>query len=566
MIIGHPTQDPLNPLRDAPDYQTFLQTLLKNPGAFAAYYFDFEMEPYQMVMMKLGAGIPVTEQEARDAGALDEGDFRYDPRNRNSLILLPAGHGKSTLIAKVLPIFELCRNPNIRQILVMKSDSDVKKYSISIRKILQSNEKLIRDFGPFRPSDPDEVWNSEAINVAKRTILDEHNTIEFFGAGGTILGHRCDLLIMDDVVTEKNSLTPEMRDKYHKWFDETVATAPRYMWPWDQKTGRVKVPKGIYWPEEIRYERLVVSGTTFHPEDLYAKMKNDRNYNYVRFDCYLDPGETIPLSPKLMPLTRLKEEEESAGLLSFNRRYRNAPFDESEMAFQKAWIYGGEWKGIDWPGCLDESRSFGDYEKDWYITGGFDPATGRGSRQSTWPSYIVLGTDDSFEDGDGFKYYIIDIFRQQMGLEDQISVLLDGDDRKNIPGFHKLYDYDIMLAETNSFCTWIMDHHRVVDATLNRIPIKGYENQKRKEDPEMNVRKMEPEFMNGRISIPYKTPEDKLKAKELIKQLLLFPKGVHDYCMALYFAYHAADRRKSQYRSFYRPGFSGRTVKNPHYA
>lgn len=560
-MVLEPTQWPQNPLRNNPDYQTLLQTLLQNPAAFAAYYFDFEMEPYQITLLKLAAGFPITEEEA---DVMDPEDFRYDWHNRKSLILLPAGHGKSTLICKVLPIFEICRNPNVRIILIMKSDNDVKKYSSSIRKILMSNEKLMRDFGPFRPPES-EVWNSESINVFKRTILDEHNTIEFFGAGGTILGHRCDVLIMDDVVTEKNSLTPEMRDKYEKWFDETVATAPRYLWPRDTG-GRVKVPHDVFWPENVGYERLVVCGTRFHPEDLYYKMKRDTSYNYLKYDCYRDIEEKIPLSPKLMPIERLKEEEGSSGLLSFNRRYRNEPFDESEMAFQKAWIYGGEWRGVEWPGSLDESRSFGEYDPDWYITLGFDPATGRGSRKSTWPSYVVLGTNEEYEEGDdGFKYNVIDVFRQQMGMEDQISVLLDGDSQKKIPGFYEMYRYDKALVEANSFCTWITDHRRVHDAVLNRVPISGYENQKRKEDPEMNVRKMEVAFMNGLVGIPYRTPADKLQAKELIRQLLLFPKGIHDYCMALWFAYYAAERKKAQFKSFYRPGFSGKLVKNPHF-
>lgn len=569
MYIGHPTLDPLNPLREADDYQAFLNVMLKNPGAFSAYYFDYEMEPYQITVLKLAAGFPITFEESE---IYAKEDYRWNAKNKKSLILLPAGHGKSTLICKVLPIFELCRNPNIRMIMIMKNDKDVGKYSTSIRKILETDAKLIRDFGPFKPSSDFEPWNSEAINVYKRKILDEHNTIEFFGAGGSILGHRCDFAIMDDIVTDKNSNTAEQRDKYEKWFDETVATAPRYQWPRDER-GRIKIPDGIYWPpqEEVYYERLVVCGTTFHPEDLYYKLKNDKNYNYVRYDCWKDGDPTKPLSPKLMPIERLKEEEESAGPISFARRYRNIAYNEEEMGFQRSWVYGGEWHGVEFPGCLDRERSWGEYPSDAFVAVGFDPATGRGRKNNTWPSYVVLAADDEFEEGkDRFQYYLVDIFRRMVGLEDQISVLLDGDSVTGLPGFYTQYNYDIAVVETNSFCTWVMDHHRIKEATNpsrgpNRANIKGYDNQKKKEDAEMNVLKMQPLFMNGLISIPYKTPQDQLKAKELIDQLLLFPKGVHDYCMAMWFAYIGAEKRKNTLKSFYRPGFSGKFVKNPAY-
>jgi len=541
MLKVHP--DPLKPLDYVTDEATFKYVMTHCPDVFIAYYGGLEVEPYQRQFLTQA------HEEMR------------------SLILLPARHGKSTLLSKWLPIWEMCINPNIRIILIMKTKDDVKAYANGIMNILQSNTKLIRDFGPFY--NRDNVWSTSFFNIAKRQIMDEHLTLEFFGAGGKVLGHRSDLVIVDDVVTDDTGGTPERRREQLRWFREEVQTSPGLIFPRDEETGKPEIPEGISWPTDVSYERIVVAGTRFHPQDLYFTLERDSTYKKLYFDCFWnhethtsDPTQTSALWPRHMPVKELKREIKSLGILSFNKRFRNIAFDEAEMAFPEVYIRGGEYDGVTYDGCLDRSRSFGDYDDEWFISLGFDPASGSTSKQSTYPSYIVLGTDNSV---DPPKRYIVDLFRKQMPVEDIISVLLDGDEGRGLPGFYDLYHYDVGKIEVNAVQKWLLQHQRVKDALLQGIRLEPHQTSGNKWDPTMGVKSMAAMFANSNISIPYKTAHDRAKAGEFINQLVMFPKGVYDFCMALWFAELAARDAQTKYEGYYLAGHSGRFRTNPYW-
>ena len=559
--------------------EQYLQVIHHHPEVFAALYFDYEMEPYQAEMLHF----------ARD--------------HQRSLIRVPAQHGKSSLISKVFPVWEIVCNPNIRIVLIMKTNEDTSDYSEQIRnKLADPDEKIVKDFGPF--FDPRLTWTTNQFNVAQRQIKDVHYTMEFFGAGGKVLGHRCEIMIVDDVVTEETAKTPGQRSTQSKWFREQVQTGPQYMWTrleihpqelkeriidgqedyirWAQhrlgwsvdgkKLVLLKVPEGIYWPTDITYQRVVVCGTTFHPKDLYYELQQDKSYAPLYFDCFThDPetGEVGALWPAQQPLHALYAERESAGVLSFNKRFRNIALDEGELVFREEMIKGGELDGVEYLGILDEERSWGDYDESWFRTMGHDPASGSTSRFSTWPSYICLGVDQEHNR----KMNLIDLFRRQMGIEDIITVLLDGDERRGLPGFWKDYMYQRGLLEANACQRWLLQHHRVLEAIKDGtgshprvpVPLEPHYTGSNKWDEVMGMSSIVRYVQNSTYSVPYKYPADKAKAEPLITQLLEFPKGTFDYVMALWFATLAAEAMVQQFESFYLKGHTGRMVTNPMY-
>ena len=81
------TTDPLTPLGRAEDEAQFKNILTHMPEVFVAYYGDLEIEPYQAAIMN------------------------HARHHMRSLILLPAQHGKSTLMSKWFPIWEIAANP-----------------------------------------------------------------------------------------------------------------------------------------------------------------------------------------------------------------------------------------------------------------------------------------------------------------------------------------------------------------------------------------------------------------------------------------------------------------------
>jgi hypothetical protein len=477
----------------------------------------------------------------------------------------------------------------------MKTERDAFSYSDLIRnKLSDETEKIVTDFGPFLPGKGAQ-WSQAQFNVAQRQIKDPHFSMEFYGAGGPVLGHRCDIVIVDDVVTEETAKTQGQRETQLKWFREQVQTGPKYMWPlqdfpveevrqrvldgdeemvsWAQhiisrdrknKTVRLlKVPRGIFWPGDITYQRIVVCGTTFHPKDLYFELDKDKTYRSLYFDCYTHDeksGELGALWPAQMPLDALEAEKESSGVLSFNKRFRNIALDEGELVFKEAMVMGGELDGIEYKGILDRERSWGDFHESWFRTIGCDPASGSTTRFSTWPSYVALGVD---EQDPKRKMHLIDIFRRQMGIEDIISVLLDGVPERAIPGFYKLYRYQRGLVEANACQRWLLQHHRVKEAMERRVPLEPHYTGSNKWDEVMGMSSIVRYVQNSLYSVPYATPADQAKAAPLIEQLLQFPKGIFDFVMALWFATLGAEAMVQQFESYYLPGHTGRMVANP---
>jgi hypothetical protein len=351
----------------------------------------------------------------------------------------------------------------------------------------------------------------------------------------------CDLVICDDIVTEENSATREQREKLKSKFETSVQTGPQSKWTyrrspqgWYESSKCLAVPPDVSWPRDINYERIVVCGTRFHPQDLYNKLEKDPTYKRLYFDCWKNQDETAPLWPGQWTKLGLDRERRSLGVLSFNKRYRNIAIDEGELAFRREWMRGGTLHDVEFPGCLDESRSFGDFDPKWFKVLGFDPASGSKTKWSSWPSFSVLGVDPEETPQ---KRYLIDIYRSQMGFDDILSVILDGNPNKGLPGFWKEYHYDLAKVEANSYGTWVLENDRMKEAQLEKgLVIQAHYTGRNRVDPETGVMSMGRMFMDGLVSIPYKTASDQVKAAEFLEEFELFPKGFYDLVMATWFA------------------------------
>uniref|UniRef100_A0A6M3KCE4 Putative terminase n=1 Tax=viral metagenome TaxID=1070528 RepID=A0A6M3KCE4_9ZZZZ len=513
-ITSRPTVDSkLDAALQAESEAEYLWLMTRMPELFAATYFDYELAPFQIELLN----------HARN--------------NRRSLILVPKGHGKSSLVAKVLPILEICSNPNVRIILIMKTAEDASAYAGIVRTELIDNQRLIEDFGPFH--DP-RAWAAQSFNVSGRQIKDPHYTLEIYGVGGKYLGHRSELTICDDIVTEENSWTREQREKLKQRFETAIQTGPQSMWglnnphcKWEESSASLKVPKGVYWPTDINYDRIVVCGTRFHPQDLYNKLEHDPTYANLYFDCWTDKEETSPLWPSMWTKDKLESEKKSLGTLSFNKRYRNIALDESELGFKYEWIYGGSREGEDFPGCLDRNREFGEYPEGLNVVTGFDPASGSTSRYATFPSFVCIGFDPD-KPLETRERYVIDIFRSQTGFDELIDVLLDGRPAKGIPGWRAKYNHSTVVIEKNGYGTMFIDNDRMRRAQAQGLRVVPHWTQSSKMDPIDGAFTMQGIVKQGLLRIPY-GPRSQKKADEFIDQFLTFPKGIVDWCMSTWF-------------------------------
>jgi len=115
---------------------------------------------------------------------------------------------KTTIGSELYPIWRICQCRNYERNGVFKNDDAGKDSLKAIKVELQTNERLIADYGRFMPT-PDEAkrfgykWTEHKFDVAGRTRKSRSSTVNFVGYSGQVLGVRCHHGHCDDAVTEE---------------------------------------------------------------------------------------------------------------------------------------------------------------------------------------------------------------------------------------------------------------------------------------------------------------------------------------------------------------------------
>ena len=188
----------------------------------------------------------------------------YEPGDKDLLIVnTPPEHAKSTTITVNYALYEICRNPNIRIIIVSKTQAMAQKFLLSIKNRLTHPryQDLHLAFGPpggFEKNS--DSWKQDLIYLSSeaRDSGEKDPTVQAIGVRGHIYGARADLIIMDDCVDHTNA------HEYEKQID----------WIQSEVMSRVDNDGG----------KLLVVGTRLRPRDLYSELRDPMRY----------PDETSP--------------------------------------------------------------------------------------------------------------------------------------------------------------------------------------------------------------------------------------------------------------------------------
>lgn len=472
-----------------------------------------------------------------------------------SLTLYPAGHGKTTIISTLLPIWALCKDPNQRIAIIAKNEVDAKGIMRSIHAELLGNEQLIRDFGQFfpPPDDKEKAWSIERIDIAQRTVMRKEGSIQIYGSKGNVLGKRFDWVICDDVVTEKNSATPEQRGQMMEWFNLGVETMPEH-------------------PES----RLTVVGTLFDPEDLYHSLRDlmlpetqESIYKLQREDAVKDEEKHLTLWPERWTWERLMTQKVKMGTLDFNKRYRNIAVDKSRIVFLHEYLWGGYIGKERYPGCLDDSYCIGDYVDNWRRVAGFDPAIGV-SKIAKFCAHLTLGMGSCVHHERCF--WVIDLVRDQFTMPQQVDLIIQQ---------HQKYDLQASIIEVNGYQAGLKDSVELKCAeTGQMITTLGHvTTRNNKPDPEIGVTGMASMVENGYLHVPWGDQHSRRVMQQLLDELEMYPQNgvTSDTVMALWFAWKQLQELAPKYSSYNRlvsagtsPSIfakkpSNRAVRNPAY-
>lgn len=183
----------------------------------------------------------------------------YEANDPNRIVInVPPFHAKSSTITVEYVVYRICMDPNVRIMIVSKTQTLAKKFLYAVKLRLTSNQwaKLQADFAPDEGFQPDRAdgasWGAERIYVRGIDSGAPDPTVEALGIGGHIYGTRADLIIMDDCVTLDNA---GQWDKQITWIDSEV-------------DNRIEPESG----------KLLLIGTRLSHQDLYSEIRDPERY------------------------------------------------------------------------------------------------------------------------------------------------------------------------------------------------------------------------------------------------------------------------------------------------
>jgi hypothetical protein len=247
----------------------------------ATYVLGYEVKPFHLAMM------------------------RWQMLHPRSLSMSYRGSGKTTICTVCRVIYYLCVTRDIRILLVSESKSSAADILREVKGHLEGNERLIEIFGAFYDPRLVSKWDTTAIEVVGRKLIAKEPTIMCAGPDTAITGKHFDVGLPDDLVTEDNARSPNMRQRVYTWYYKTYRPL-------------IMAPDPMF---RFRGEQHH-SGTRYNPSDLYGHLlENDLKDDTFIVDCF-DENENVPW-PEVHSAEYFKAVRDEVGLIIFNSQYRN---------------------------------------------------------------------------------------------------------------------------------------------------------------------------------------------------------------------------------------------------
>ncbi len=219
--------------------------------------------------------------------------------------------GKSMLFSVGLVLHTLGRDSTTRAAVISSACTQAEAVGSSLRKYIEREGGPLHEVFPkLRPS-PEGPWNATRMTVLRPTTS-RHASINLFGTDGPISGLRCDLLVCDDCVDERNSSSAAQRSKLAQVF---------YSEFYGRLTARA---------------RFVAINTKYHLDDLLHVLA--RNGVAARNYGVLDEATGQPRWPERWPMHRIEAAKRGMPIAQFARQLLGVLVSDEMARFPSAWI------------------------------------------------------------------------------------------------------------------------------------------------------------------------------------------------------------------------------------
>ncbi|XQD02710.1 phage terminase large subunit (plasmid) [Bacillus subtilis] len=423
---------------------------------------------------------------------------------------VPRSHAKSTYLSNMYPLYNIVYN--LRQFIVIISETQdgAKLFADYVNNQLKHNEKLRADFGELMDKDGrGNVKDNAEKFVTKNNVMVAIGSIQKQLRGMKFLNARPDLIIMDDLESEKSTNTPELRQKNLTWYTKVVnplgdpqRTAFIYM-------GTLVHPNGLlpYVMNRADFKSKRYSAIVSPPdrqdlweeyERIYRDLENPDRKDEAE-DFYFTNKEEMDKGVKVlwedrMPYYKLIQEKCNVGTRAFNSEYLNLPYSDEDAIFRP--------ENFTW---YDEKDLYDDHGRlipmDLY--GFWDIAiTGKGD----YNAIITMGRDRRTG-----IFYVLDAWAGKVNMHEALKIA----ENKILEYEHHTFGVETIQAQ------WSMFQQLRVNLSKRsyfRTRLKQYNPRTKKE---IRIEALEPMVEAGQIRF-------KKQHRLLIEMLELFPQHEHD--------------------------------------
>jgi predicted phage terminase large subunit-like protein len=411
----------------------------------------------------------------------------FDPRKNLLLLLMPRGSFKSSVVTVAFSLQMILNEPNIRIMIDSETFSKSKAFLREIIEHLESNEayrevfKAIHGMYPFTTRSAARLWTDSEVILPCRTRPLKEPTICCAGIDVTKNGMHYDLIIADDLHSEKNVTNRE----------QIQQTIDHY-----------KLAFSLLDPGKP----MIVIGTRWHELDLYQHIMDyeAEDFNILKKSAYNDDGSLF--FPEVLTAKELDKIRRRQGVSIFSKQYLNEPVSDENATFKREYIVRKPWEEV-------KGRPM-----NWYLSvdpSYYDP---RGTTQyGDYATFVLVGMDYKRE------LFVRHIVRKKMPYSEIINTIFDiyTDPRFADTRSGRTKDMKIILevVGSKSLSYELSNAQRERNTWLPITEIKS-----RKLDKHERIRGLAPFYEYGHVYHIKECPE----IEELEYELLHFPSGKHD--------------------------------------
>jgi predicted phage terminase large subunit-like protein len=399
---------------------------------------------------------------------------QFDPNRNKLLVQMPRGTFKSSIVTIGFTLQYILNDSEARVLIDSETYGKAKNFLSEIKGHLEDNKKFREIFKVIHGVYPDDGkknpstrWTDSAMDLACRKNKRKEPSISCSGIDRSINGMHFDLIIADDLHSEKNVTNKEQIEQviehYKLCFSLLDPGCP-----------------------------MIVIGTRWDYQDLYQYMlENERTrYNIIIRKAIEDDGSL--LFPERLTVEFLEETKQRQGNYIFSCQYLNSPVDDETATFKQSYFRHTDWglakdRPINWFMAIDPSME-GPY--------------------SDYAAFVLAGIDHQQE------LYVRQIHRAKMNYSEIITLM-----------FEWYLKYQPRRIALETIATQKNIQYMLNNEQKSRgIWMPVVEIKSRTASKESRIEALAPYYEFGRVH----HVKEANQIDELEYELLHFPKGSHD--------------------------------------